>query len=46
MHNEPQKLWFDGDFQSKKDFRAAKWLVKHHDQRMIVLHDDMRKETG
>lgn len=44
MHNEPQKLWFDGDFQSKKDFRAAKWLVKHHAQRMIVLHDDMRKE--
>lgn len=45
VHNEPQKIWFDGDSQGKKDFRAAKWLVKHHDQRMIVLHDDMRKEV-
>lgn len=46
VHNEPNKLWFDGTIRGKIDFRAAKWLVKHKGQQMIVLHDEMRKEVN
>ena len=46
VHSVPEKIWFGGGFQRKKDFQAAKWLVNHRGQRMIVLHDDMRKEVN
>lgn len=46
VHSEPKKIWFNGNLQRKKDFQAAKWLIKHCNQRMIVLHDDMRKEVN
>lgn len=45
VHSEPQKLWFNGEFQRKLDFMAAKWLVEHRNQRMIVLHDGMKQEV-
>lgn len=46
VHNEPRKLWFDGKISSKLDFKAANWLIHHKNQRMIVLHDDMKKEVN
>lgn len=46
VHTEPQKIWFNGSFQRKRDFQAAKWLVRHHRQRMIVLHNDMQQEVN
>lgn len=46
VHSEPKKIWFSGKFGRKKDFRAAKWLVKHYKMRFIVLHKEMQKEIN
>lgn len=46
VHNEPRVLWSRDKKGRQKDFNAAKWLVKNHDMRFIVLHDKMRKEVN
>ena len=46
VHSEPEKIWFNGNWQGKRDFQAAKWMVKHYRQRMIVLHEKMRQEVN
>ena len=45
VHNEPKSIWFSGKFGRKRDFKAAKWLVKHYGMRFIVLHETMKKEV-
>ena len=44
IHSEPQILW--SGRKGKKDFKAAKWLVKYHHMQLIVLHEKMRKEVN
>jgi len=46
VHNEPQELWFSGKKGMKKDFKMARWLVKHYHMRFVVLHEKMRKEIN
>lgn len=46
VHSNPKELWFNGSFRRKVDFWATKWLIKHRNQRMIVLHDDMKREVN
>lgn len=44
VHNEPSVLWENG--KRNRDFKAAKWLVKHYGMQFITLHDDMRNEVN
>ena len=46
VHNEPQKLWFDGNFKNAVDFNAAKWLVKKYNMKFITLHKEMCQEVN
>ena len=46
VHNKPSELWSRDKKKRKKDFRAAKWLVRHRDMRFIVLHEKMRAEIN
>lgn len=45
VHSEPSKIWDFNKKKSKKDFLAAKWLVKHYNMRFICLHKDMKNEV-
>lgn len=45
VHNEPKKLWSNTK-KDKRDFRAAKWLVKKYNMRFIVLHKKMQDEVN
>mgnify|MGYP002623809698 CR=1 FL=1 len=44
VHSEPQAYWGKGKW--KKDYRAAKYLVKEYGMRFIALHDKMRLEIN
>jgi glycosyltransferase involved in cell wall biosynthesis len=46
VHTEPKLLWDRKIWRRRIDFQAAKWLVRHYNMRLIVLHDDMRKEVN
>ena len=46
VHNEPKKLWNLNIKSRKKDFYAARWLVKKYNMSFITLHDEMRKEVN
>ena len=46
VHSQPKELWNVKNIQRKKDYLAAKWLVKYRNQRMIVLYDDMKREVN
>ena len=46
VHAEPRKLWLKSGWRQIRDFRAAKWLVKHYNMRFIALHDDMKNEIN
>ena len=45
VHSEPKALWNDKSRQRRRDYVDAKWLIKHRNQRMIVLHDAMKREV-
>lgn len=45
VHSEPKALWNNNNCQRKRDYEATKWLIKYRNQRMIVLHDDMKQEV-
>ena len=45
VHSEPKAIWNGKTKHSKYDYLAAKWLIKHRNQRMIVLHDAMKQEV-
>lgn len=45
VHSEPKALWNKNSLQRTRDYMAAKWLIKHRNQRMIVLHDAMKREV-
>ena len=44
VHSEPSAYWGNG--KNKRDFNAAKWLVKHYGMQFIVLHEDMKNEVN
>ena len=46
VHNEPMVLWRKDDNGRRRDFKAAKWLVKKYGMRFIALHDRMRDEVN
>lgn len=46
VHSEPKAYWNNKSIESKCDFAAAKYLVKHYKMRFIVLHDEMSKEVN
>lgn len=46
VHSEPKVLWNLKNKRLKKDFNAAKWLVKKNNMRFIVLHDKMKQEVN
>lgn len=45
VHSQPKALWNNKNRQRKNDYLAARWLINHRNQRMIVLHDDMKREV-
>lgn len=46
VHSEPRELWHENVYREKKELRAAKWLVRKYNMRMIALHDKMRLEVN
>lgn len=46
VHSEPRKMWLESNKKCRKDFSAAKWLVRHYGMRLIVLHEKMRTEVN
>ena len=46
VHSDPKKLWEMDKIGCRRDFAAAKWLVKKYDMKFITLHCDMQKEIN
>lgn len=46
VHNEPSRVWDPKVRFKRADRCACQWLIRHYGMKLIVLHEQMRKEIS